>query len=148
MNVTPFGAKSPTETVVGVSADANGNLNTKKVWNNEVIKICDVSTPTSSGGYCDNVDLSNAGAVSLRVRNSTDQDITLVLYVDFVSSHYRMKDATGADIAIVIPANTLNVMITPDDIPQLQWINKLSLGYLPDADATSGSIVIYAVIKR
>lgn len=157
MNVIPFGAKSPTSTVVGVAANEDGNLVTEKKWKNEVIQIYSSdATPGTSAINCTEVDLSNVGAVSLRVRTTLDVDINIGLRVDFLTNTYQMRDAQGDILNVTVEHGTItngtaaaqNVMITPDDFPALQWLAKLRVYFQTTGTATTGTVAIYAVIKR
>lgn len=154
MNVTPFGAKSPTDTVVGVSADANGNINTKKKWENNAISLEFVSeTPlTTVAAYSmKTIDLSDAACVSIRIKNTMNIACDLVFYNDSNSvgtTNVRLYDSEGNLIKHNIPSGGKIMIITPDDIPQLAWLNTLSVGISIAEVPSSGTVAVSAVIKR
>lgn len=154
MNVTPFGAKSPTDTVVGVSADANGNINTKKKWENNAIPLEFVSeTPlTTVAAYnMKTIDLSDAACVSLRIKNTMNIACDLVFYNDsnsVATTNVRLYDSDGNWIKRNIPSGGKTMIITPDDIPQLAWLNTLSVGISISEVPSSGTVAVSAVIKR
>lgn len=154
MNVTPFGAKSPTDTVVGVSADSNGNINTKKKWENDAVTLEFVSdTPlTTVATYSMKVvDLSDAAGVSLRIKNTMNIACDLVFYNDVNgvgSNNIRLYNSEGDWIRLSIPSGGKTMMITPDDIPQLAWLNALSVGISITEIPSSGTVAVAAVIKR
>ena len=154
MNVTPIGAKSSNNTVVGVAADASGNLTTKKVWNNDVELIYEMSsTPSGTSTiWVDPVDLSDCGAVSLRISNGMDVNFTLYFGSDIpndgTAGHYALKDIEGTDHTLTIPASTNRIVLTPDDVPLLQWINTLNLAIKPASTPSTGAVKIWLVRKR
>lgn len=147
MSVMKIAGKNPNDEVTGVAVSAGGNVITQKVWKNEVVEIYSQTTPTSGTKYATALDLSDCGAVSLRVDNTTDQDLSLGLYVDYLDNTYQMRDSNGNVIRITIPADTPRIMITPDDIPQLQWIKKLRVYFVLSENTASGTVAIYAVKK-
>lgn len=155
MNVTPFGAKSPTETVVGVSADANGNINTKKVWNNDAELIYEMqTTPTGTSTiWTTPVDISDCGAVSLRVSNGMDVACDIRIGTDVKTDaasnyHYNLRHPDGSTNSITVPASTYYMAITPDDEPFLKWINRLGIALVPASTPTTGVVRIWLVRKR
>ena len=134
--------------VKGVSVTSEGYVLTVKKWENEIIKIYD-DTPTASGTYvCDPISTGDSGGFSLRVSNYTAQDITLGLYTDVLSNTFGLRDGEGNLISYTVEADKKNVMITPDDLPQLQWLAKLRLYFILPEASESGAVTIYAVVKR
>ena len=135
-------------TTTGVAVSADGKVLTIKRWENEVTKIYD-DTPTNAATYaCTEIAGGDAGAFSLRVSNYTNQDITLGFYSDVVVNTYGLRDSEGSITQFTVPAGKTNVMITPDDWPQLQWLAKLRVYFILANPSESGKVIIYAVAKR
>lgn len=147
MNVTPFGAKSPTSTVVGVAADADGNLVTKKVWENPVTTIFSGTYSDTGNHTQEAVDVSDCGLFSLRVANTTDAAVTFTFASDVTSNDIALKNAGGVDCAISVVANKRFMMLTPDDYPFLQWIRNLRLIVHFETVPSTGSLTVYLVKK-
>ena len=134
--------------VTGVAVTTDGNVITNKAWENNIISIYD-DMPTSAGTYrAEAISDGNAGAFSLRVTNSTDQDITLGLYTDVLSNHYALRDASGQLLQYIIEAGKSNIAITPDDWPQLQWLAKLRVYFTIPTASEGKKVTIHAVVKR
>lgn len=149
MNVTPFGAKSPSSTVVGVAANADGNLVTEKKWQNEQASIFTSAESLSTSGFIVGtvVDVSDAAAVSLLIRNDNGVGFTIKVYAP--STNYRLNDAYGSEYGIHVSEKRMT-MITPDDLPVLQWLPELRIGVKLDSniEGTVDTFSIKAIIKR
>ena len=148
MNVIPFGAKSPTNTVVGVSADSNGNIITKKNWENPVSVIFTGVYNDTVSHTQDGVDVSDCALFSLRIANQTSSEVTLTFRSDVTSNDVTLKDVNGQDYFITVPADKRFMMITPDDYPFLQWIRNLRLSIKFNTAASSGTLTVYLVKKK
>ena len=148
MNVTPFGAKSPTDTVVGVSADSNGNIITKKIWENPVSTIFKGSYNDTVNHTQDAVDVSDCALFSLRIENQTSSEVTFTFRSDVTSNDVALKNADGQDYSITVPADKRFMMITPDDYPYLQWMRKLRLSIAFKTAVSSGTLTVYLVKKK
>ena len=148
MNVTPFGAKSPASTVVGVAATAEGNLVTAKKWQNESVDIftsAENLTTSFVGGNV--IDLSDAASVSLLIRNDNSVGLTIKIYAP--NTNYRLNDAYGSEYGIHV-SNKKMTMITPDDLPILQWLPQLKIAIALDEaiSGTPSTFTVRAIIKR
>ena len=148
MNVTPFGAKSPTNTVVGVSADSNGNIITKKIWENPVSTIFTGVYNDTESHTQDSVDVSDCALFSLRIANQTSSEVTFTFRSDVTANDVPLKNADGQDYSITVPADKRFMMITPDDYPFLQWIRSLRLGIKFNTAVSSGTLTVYLVKKK
>ena len=150
VNVMPIGGKydnSGSPVVMGVAVDGDGAAISARKWKNEIVKILDVTDPTSGTKACTVIDLANAGAVSLRVDNALNVPVQLYIYTDYYNHTYYMRDATGSYITKTIPAGQKFVMITPDDIPAMQWLAQLKIGAKIDGASITGDLDIWAVVK-
>ena len=148
MKVTPIGGKTPSSTVVGIATNADGNLVTTKKWENEAVDVfsdaTELSTSFKTGTI---VDLSDAASVSLLIRNDNNVGFTMKIYAP--NLNYRLNDAYGSEYGIHVSQKRMT-MVTPDDLPILQWLPQLRLGVaLDDAiEGTPSTFTIKAIIKR
>lgn len=148
MNVTPFGAKSPASTVVGVAANADGNLITQKKWMNDSTDVFTsaegLSTSFALGSV---IDLSDAASVSLLIRNDNSVGFTIKIYAP--NTNYRLNDAYGSEYGIHVSSKRMT-MITPDDLPILQWLPQLKIAIALDEaiSGTPSTFTVKAIIKR
>lgn len=150
MSVIKIAGKSPTDTVKSVNVSANGELMTQKKWVNGVVQLFDSKVPESGKtSISERINISDVGAVSLRVSNSLNVPITIGLYSDWFSHDYQIRDADGALIRKTIGAKVENVMITPDDMPQLMWLRTLRVYFTtPSTEETiTGTVNMWAVTK-
>lgn len=149
MNVTPFGAKSPTSTVVGVAANANGNLLTSKKWENEIVEIYS-KLPDKTRTTTTRYDIGDAAAVSLRFTNTTNNSFTIYFYADQVtSSDFLLYDINGNPVSYkIVKSVTRTQILTPEDAPILQWLKNIKLRVDFDEVPKSGNLKIEVVIKR
>lgn len=150
MKVTPFGAKSPTSTVVGVAANADGNLVTAKKWENNVIRVCDEEVTGVESFQTDLIDVSDAAAVSLRFSNTSDQSFMITFYSDqYPNNTYQLYDYNGNKVQCkIIKSSSRTQILTPDDLPVLQWLKSIRMRVAFDAAPASGSLIIDLVAKR
>lgn len=148
MGVMKIAGKNPSNNVEAVAVSSSGSVITEKKWRNEPVQIYS-GTPTGTSRIsCTQITGGNAGAFSLRVSNNTDKAMNIGLYADYLDSDYQMRNAAGNIILFSVPANKTLMMITPDDIPQLQWVNALKVYIVfPEAPTNSGTVTIYAVAK-
>lgn len=149
MNVTPFGAKSPSSTVVGVAANADGNLVTEKKWQNEQASIFTSAENLDASNFRmgEIVDVSDAAAVSLLIRNDNAVGFTIKLYGP--GTNFRLNDAYGSEYGIHVSEKKMT-MITPDDLPVLQWLPEIRMTVKLDSniEGTADTFWIKAIIKR
>lgn len=154
MNVMPIGGKSPSDTLLGVAVDANGNAKTKKVWENNMTLIYEMgdNLPESTATiWLDELDISDCAAVSLRVYTTSDAEYSIGIGTDTSSTTYALRNIDGDGQSVKIPTgNTKSkyISITPDDLPILQWIRKLHLLIVPQSVPTTGNLKIWAVTKK
>lgn len=147
MSVMKMGGKSDSNTVVGVSVSDDGRVRTEKTWRNDVVLITDV-LPTAAVSALEGLDVSDAAAVSLRFRNTTGLSFSVGFYADHISNNYVLFASDGSQISYKIPASANNVIVTPDDMKELQWLKNIRLRIAFSEVPTSGEFKVYAVIKR
>lgn len=136
-----------------VPVSLGGDIPVKHVWETEYIyaledyELRDANThevPESQA-----VDVSGYGIISLRIINTLDVPVTLGFYTDHHLTRTRyMADAEGIPIAVEIQPNTYIQMITPDDIPQLNYIRYLRVYLKANTAPTSGNVNLWFALKR
>jgi hypothetical protein len=134
--------------LVGVAANANGNLVTEKKWANEsadVYTSAENLTTSYVGG--NTIDLADAASVSLLIRNDNNVGFTIKIYAP--GTGYRLNDAYGSEYGIHVSAKRMT-MITPDDLPILQWLPELKIAIALDEaiSGTPSTFIVKAIIKR
>lgn len=151
MNVTPIGGKSPASTLIGIAVDAAGNVITKKIWSNTSQVIFTGIFEDTTTHYIDGeTDVSDCGAFSLRIANTTDAAATITFASDVTANNVALKGTDGVDYSIPVAANKRFMMATPDDYPFLQWIRNVRLIIKFETIPTAGEgneLKIYLVKK-
>lgn len=151
--VLKVAGKDPNGAVKAIAVDADGKEKVTRHWDSTVHALVDqgqiredspvISTASNA------LDLSEYGFVSLRVSNSHDADVTVMLLQDAApSGDSWMRRLDGSFITFSIPANSLMTIITPDDIPELNYIKYLKLRISAKTTPTQGSITVRAITKR
>lgn len=138
-------------TVKGVSVDSEGAMYVShgadmiQLFNAFAITDTNVHKPDIA------VDLRNTPVVSLRANNTCDKPIQIKFFSDLPNAPNTatLKDATGAEVMITIPANMNGrAVITPDDIPVLPYLQYLNIGLKASTAPTTGSVSIWVCTKR
>jgi len=152
-NVLKIGGKDPSSNVKAVSVDANGRVKSTRYWDSSIHTLIDsaqirennpvVSTAT------DSFDASEYGFVSLRIRNSHDAALSVMFYEDAgISGDTWMTRLDGSYISFTVPANTQRVIVTPEDVPEINYLKYLKLRVSAKTTPTEGSVTIQAITKR
>jgi hypothetical protein len=136
--------------VVGVAANADGNLLTAKKWENDMVRACEQDVTGLSDVSTDWIDVSDAAAVSLRFANTSDKSFTVIFFSDqYTNSNYRLYDYNGGPVAYrVAKASSRTQILTPDDAPVLQWLRAIKMRIEFEGTPTTGSLIIDIVKKR
>ena len=151
--VLKVAGKDPNGAVKAIAVDADGKDKVTRFWDSTVHVLVDngqiredspvISTASNS------LDLSEYGFVSLRVLNSHDAEVSVMLYEDTApAGDSWMRRLDGSSITFSVPANSLLIIITPDDIPELNYIKYLKLRISAKTTPTQGSITVEAITKR
>ena len=110
-------------------------------------EIRDTSVHTISGDQI--IDLSQYPINSLRIRTTLDQDVTLLFYYDLAkNSTVYIDDFTDGSLKVVVPADSNHwKIVTPDDLPLLEYGKYLRFRYTASEAPTTGTLTIYHVGK-
>ena len=97
-------------------------------------------------------DVSESVFVSFRVQNSLNKSITMRLYNDMyetpTASSTYLKDAYGNSVTFTIPADFAGTLVvTPDDLPLLPYLQFIHIGLKCDQAPTSGKVSVWLLAK-
>ena len=150
-DVLKIGVKGEDGLVKAIAADNDGHIQTGKRWNTKVFtptKLWGVEIrDTATINEC--FDVSEYGLISLRIRNGTDQAIKIAFHLDTAeNSGSGLRDHNGNKIEIVIPANNVWMLYTPEQIPLLNYVNLLNLWVWATEAPTTGAFSLQVVAKR
>lgn len=126
-----------------VSRPWESKVNT--IINNEEIRDTDIHTLSND----QIIDLSQYPINSLRIRTTLDKDVTLIFYYDLAKqSTIYIDDFTDGTLTIVVPADSNHwKLITPDELPLLEYGLYLKFRYTASEAPTTGTLTIYHVGK-
>lgn len=146
------GGKSSNNTAVPFSVDNNGRLNTNHIWEGNMTRVINEAPRSTDAIISDVVDVSKYALVSLRVVNSTDQNVTLRFYTDIVdsavSSTQYIADKDFQDIGVTIGHGSRSVVLTPDDLQCLSYLNQIKIRASFATAPTTGNLRVYISVKR
>lgn len=110
-------------------ADENGNQQIVRVWEGGVTEILAVTGAEQTQYTTDAVDVSATGMVSLRAYTvCPGATVTLTLRGDVYSTSGRMKTMTNVSgFASIVLQGTGSWIITPDDMPALNYLRRIQL---------------------
>lgn len=133
--------------------DNNGNVGTTRTWEKTWVTIQEnVEIRDTSEHNLTAFDSSGVPMLSLRILNRLkDSDnngvpVTVRFLTDVNTSNgYGFVDTDGANKSITIqPANSY-VIITPEDMPLLNYVRYIRLSVKAQSTPTSGVVSAYAV---
>lgn len=150
--IMKVGGRKSDGTAAAIGIDSNGNLRIKRVWETQTKNIfsgtlSDTTAITTVGDKA--VNCLEWGMVSLRVYNRLDSDVKILLYYDNdTSGSGWLKNFGGEYVSFTVPADS-DVIITPDDIPALNYLRYLKCRINAVTTPTNGAdLNIQAVLKR
>lgn len=135
---------------VPMKASSDGDISTTRTWRKEWITIeANVEIRDTTAHMCPAIDVSNIPTFSLRILNRLGTPITLTFMTDVNQSNgYQLMnmDATYKEVTIQ-PTNEYT-MITPEDVPLLNYIRYLRLKVTASTAPESGTFDAYMVAVR
>lgn len=142
-------AKTPSNTWAGFNLDNNGQLKTTKnfgttietIMNGESIR--DTSTHDATA-----LNISEYAYTSIRFENSLDSVLTIYFRNDRTtgSSSYLIRP-DGSYMSISIPSKS-TVIVTPNDLPELPYLNLLRPISVCSTTPTEGTLSIRVICKK
>ena len=147
-------------TIVRVTGDAyekvfmfneDGSVLENHVWYGKVTELVneEIRNTSAMGKPQQPVDFSDFAINSLRINNTLDQAVNIRFYQEDVTSNpQQLSDINGNVIGFTVPANKKGIIVTADDLPILNYLNKLRIYMKCDTSPTTGSIQINVVSRR
>ena len=151
MSIMQIGGKND-NLAIPVAVNSDGSVFTEREWIASPVNVLDgyalrdanTHYTMTEGTF---VDLKPFGLVSLRIVNSTDKDITFALLYDLnKNSTTYLRDVDGNNIKIVAKSGK-SMIITPNDMPVLNYIDYLKFNFSAAEAPTSGVITVIAYVK-
>lgn len=144
--------KTSDNTAKGVKVNDNGNIETVKKWDAEIITLFNDSVSDTTEKRTANVDLSSYPLVSLRVTNRTGVPVVITPLVDLYNTDngYSLTDVDGSALSIEFAPNNAYAVITPSDAQWLNYIKycRLKIKASETPTASSPKVEIDAVVRK
>ena len=146
----PVCGKNPSDLATPVEVTANGELKNVHIWETNKTALLSAEEIRNTTAVVTNVvDVSDYAITSLRVYNSLDANVVINFYEDATNGMgYWLADKDNLPVGITLAHGTYYMAITPDDIPQLNYLSKIKLRVAAATTPTEGSLTIYVVSKR
>lgn len=151
MSILKIGGKNDSNNVQGFGVTNEGYAKTTRFWNTTITQIFSetISDRTVKTTIENVFNCEEWGFISLRFANSTNVKMTCNVYSDMGSSSLQnyLKDNNGNPITFEIP--TGQSILTPDDLPILNYLKWLKLRIEPnEVPATPNTLTISIYAKR
>lgn len=135
---------------VPMKASSDGDISTTRVWEKEWIPIeTNVEIRDTTSHKCPTIDVSDIPTYSLRILNRLGTPITLNFLTDVNQTNgYPLVNMDGTRKAVTIQPTAGYIMITPEDVPLLNYIRYLKLEVIASTAPESGGFEAYMVAMR
>ena len=133
---------------VPMLADSNGNIATTRTWKKEWVSITSsaMEIRDTTSHDLDPVDVSGIPLYSLRILNRLGVPITLRFKTDVNTSNgYGLHNPDATAKAITVAPTQSYIMITPDDLPLLNYVKLLRMTVTASEVPNSGTFEAYMV---
>lgn len=140
-------ARKPNATATPVSADTDGRIITNRTWKKvwETIET-GVELRSTTAHECPAVDLRDVPLFSLRFINRLDVPVTLYFKTDVNTSNgYGLVNKNAEPLSITLQPTTPYIMVTFNDLPELQYMQYLRITVKAYETPTSGTFEAYIV---
>lgn len=134
-------------TAVPMLAGADGSIATTRKWKKEWVTIqSSMEIRDTNAVILDPVDVSEIPIFSLRILNRLGVQITLKFKTDINTTNgYNLADKDGTDFTFTIQPTNSYVVITPDELPILNYIRYLRITVIPVSAPVSGTFEAHMV---
>lgn len=132
---------------VPMLADANGNIGTTRTWKKEWVALqTTLEIRDTNAHNIPAFDVSDIPIYSLRIINRLGVPVTITFLTDVNTSNgYGLVDTDNTLKSITVQPNNNYVIITPDDLPILNYIRYVRMSVKASSVPESGIFEAYAV---
>lgn len=143
-------AKTPSNTWAGFNLDNKGQLKTTKDFSITIETIMNGESirDTSAHDATTALNISEYAYTSMRIENSLDSVLTIYFRNDRTtgSTSYLIRP-DGSYMSISIPSKA-TVIVTPNDLPELPYLNLLRPIVVCSTTPTEGTLSIRVICKK
>lgn len=132
---------------VPMLVDSNGNVSTVRTWKKEWVTIQSALEIRDTNEHSlDAIDVSGIPLFSLRILNRLGVPITIKFSTDANTFNgYKLADNNGTPVSITIQYTNDYVIITPNDLPFLNYIKYLRMTVTAESVPASGTFEAHMV---
>ena len=144
------GAKKITDgTASPISCDATGAVIQQRKFTTTVTKVLDLVIADTATHKTTAVDLSGAGLVSIRLDNRSRKALTIYfLGDDNDHGNSGLRDLSGDLFTVNIPAGANYYIITPNDVPFLNYLARIRMSVAAlETPTNTDPTTVYVVTK-
>lgn len=146
-----FAGRTDNNTVKGVSVSNDGYIRTERVWDIKYTEVFNARLTTTDEVYATQYDASNSGMIALEVYNFSGVDISIRVGspIQVHNNDVKNYDVNGALTAITIPSTSTRCIITPEDMPVLNYCKYLNICISALSSPTADNVVrVFVLDKR
>lgn len=142
MAMMRIAGKGTDDTAKGIRTNNSGNLITTKEWTPEMLVNQATATfevgETATKQLLGIAEIGKAGITSLRIANSTGVPVEIMFYADRNNADVSiLYDLEGNRVSFTVPAQSSLYIVTPEDMPILNYIDWLNLRVTPKEAVSS-----------
>lgn len=149
--VLKFAGKTDNNTVKGVSVSNDGYVRTERVWNIDSTEVFNARLTSTSEVYATSYNASKSGMIALEVYNFSGVDISIRIGnpIQSVNNAVKNYNASGEVTAITIPSTSQRCIITPEDIPALNYCKYVNISITALSSPSVNDVVrVFVLDKR
>lgn len=139
--------RTPNGNAGAVSMDDNNRIFTNRLWKKEFVTISEGNEIRDTSAYdLGVVDVRDIPIFSLRFLNRLSVPVTITFKTDHnISNGYKLVDKDGQYISLTIQPTPNYVIVTFNDLPELQYMQYLRMSVSAASAPKSGSFAAYMV---
>lgn len=133
-------------TAVPMLADTSGNISTTRVWKRAWVSVIEPTQVRDTNNVEGTLDLRDVSMCSLRITNRLGVPVSIRFKTDINTTNgYELVDTDGASIIITVQPTNNYVIITPEDLPLLNYVQYLRVVAKASSAPESGGLEVCAV---
>ena len=139
--------RTPSGTAVPMAADASGNVSVTRTWKKEWVALqTSLEIRDTNAHNIPAFDVSGIPMYSLRILNRLGVPVTITFLADVNTTNgYALTDIDMVTKAITVQPGQSYIIITPDDLPLLNYIRYLRMLVKASSTPEAGVFEAYVV---
>lgn len=140
-------ARKSNGTAGAVSMDDNNRIFTNRLWKKKWVTISEGNEIRDTSEHdITAVDVRDVPIFSLRFLNRLSVPVTITFKTDLNTSNgYKLVDKDGQYLSLTIQPSQNYVVVTVNDLPELQYMQYIRMSIVAASAPESGSFAAYMV---